>query len=744
MERTNNNFNLFDFDVEGFAQAYYQQSRAGQQSGNTSEQASFEQQMGELQLNSPDESSVTSSSPDESPKRGGGEIRRTDLGGSMRMPPHSPLMDNSFSSTRHSVDIPRARFRDSAQVPPQSNLRDDLFSSARHTLQSEEQPAVQTKNSKNRGLWSRIKSGVGKALGARRSEKPSGSTAQDEVLSTKFRVDYAKQPGRTRGVPQEDEELFEDFKSKAKVTRDDGTGKAVGDGTVKNAVADLRNFSAWLSQNGRPSIADRIGNPELEAGLDRDVEAYAKDSKKDPKLTRRRTNAALKKLRDVGAGKALSADIRRLIPYATDATLIDMLAEAEKATARIEPKTVDRRARRLYRLSDWLQTRERGAMAGRLNDAGLAKDVEEYERETEDTKINADLLRLQRYQQVLEANRALGLAPPESAPPFAAEGARQPASPQELPATPATPSEGAWDWFRNQMRDPASSSFTPHHGPQPSSLQELPATPTTPSAGAWDWFREQMQEPASSSFTPQQGLQPSSLQELPATPATPSVGAWNWFREQIQEPASPSSARRPSSDVYGGLEPLVNLNPPTPYELRDDAHSVPAPDLARPPSFVGPSGAPQELLDIGSIVGEGWRHGSQSASDVLIDVLSNVNLMPNQFGPSQFAINGEHYSATFGPGGRRDVRLIHHPRARPMNEAGPSRQPIADLGFLIRGGWQHRERWLPPYLVRALEGEHLLPEAGRPTYINIRGVPYRAELLETDGGSRVRIYPEAG
>jgi len=37
-----------------------------------------------------------------------------------------------------------------------------------------------------------------------------------------------------------------------------------------------------------------------------------------------------------------------------------------------------------------------------------------------------------------------------------------------------------------------------------------------------------------------------------------------------------------------------------------------------------------------------------------------------------------------------------------------------------------------------------MPEAGRPTYINIRDVPYRAELLEEDGRSRVRIYPETG
>ncbi|MCA1494837.1 hypothetical protein I6F11_28710 [Ensifer sp. NBAIM29] len=212
----------------------------------------------------------------------------------------------------------------------------------------------------------------------------------------------------------------------------------------------------------------------------------------------------------------------------------------------------------------------------------------------------------------------------------------------------------------------------------------------------------------------------------------------------MQEPASPSSARRPSSDIYGGLEPMINLPPPTPYELRDDAHYAPAPDFAKPPSLVGPSGTAQEIPDIAPIIGENWRHGSQPASDVVTDILENINLLPNQFGPRQVDINRWRYSITLGPGGRRDVRLIHHPRAGPMNEARPSRQPVVDLGFLIRGGWQHRERWLPTYLVRALEGEHLMPEAGRSTYINIRDVPYRAELLEEDGRSRVRIYPETG
>jgi len=62
-------------------------------------------------------------------------------------------------------------------------------------------------------------------------------------------------------------------------------------------------------------------------------------------------------------------------------------------------------ARRLYRLSEWLQKNgDRGAIPGRLNDDELARDVGQYKDQTADTKINADLLRLRRYQQVLEAN----------------------------------------------------------------------------------------------------------------------------------------------------------------------------------------------------------------------------------------------------------------------------------------------------------------------------------------------------
>ncbi|MFK4627383.1 hypothetical protein ABIF50_010720 [Bradyrhizobium diazoefficiens] len=220
------------------------------------------------------------------------------------------------------------------------------------------------------------------------------------------------------------------------------------------------------------------------------------------------------------------------------------------------------------------------------------------------------------------------------------------------------PSPPPWE------QNAAESIFgaTAHMPPPPSShwqagsSQQLPATPATPSAGAWAWLGQQMQDPAS----PSSHWQAGSSQQLPATPATPSAGAWAWLGQQMQEPASPSSVRPRSSNIYGGLDSFVDLDPPTPHDLRDDACSAPAPSLYRP---------------------------------------------------------------------------------RPIVPAAQSGEGPVDLGYLIRGGWEHRDRFLPPYLVRALEGQGIMPQAGQPTYFEIRGVPYKGELVESEGRQRVRAYP---
>ncbi|MGY3412660.1 hypothetical protein ACVWZV_008773 [Bradyrhizobium sp. GM5.1] len=136
------------------------------------DQAGFEQQLGELQLRSPEESSG-GSSPDTPAARSHENIQRTDVGGSMRMPPRSNLRSNAFSSARHSVDVPHAHLG-SAANNYRSDLREGPFSSMRYAAPSEEQPTARTKDNKPRGLFSRVKSGLSKVFGGSHREKWSG------------------------------------------------------------------------------------------------------------------------------------------------------------------------------------------------------------------------------------------------------------------------------------------------------------------------------------------------------------------------------------------------------------------------------------------------------------------------------------------------------------------------------------------------------------------------------------------
>ncbi|MGX1168624.1 hypothetical protein AB7M16_004890 [Bradyrhizobium sp. USDA 372] len=137
----------------------------------------------------------------------------------------------------------------------------------------------------------------------------------------------------------------------------------------------------------------------------------------------------------------------------------------------------------------------------------------------------------------------------------------------------------------------------------------------------------------------------------------------------------PSDTPAQSSDIYRGLNSFVDL-PYTPQQMRDDAQSAPVLSPAgKPAFFVGRSGVLQELEDIGYRVDEDWQDGSQPVPDFLIDVLDNIRVLPTQFsGPTQLSMNGETYSITLGPRGRRVAQFIHHPRPSPVPGAqiGPS------------------------------------------------------------------------
>ncbi|WP_404538274.1 Ulp1 family isopeptidase [Bradyrhizobium sp. USDA 223] len=144
----------------------------------------------------------------------------------------------------------------------------------------------------------------------------------------------------------------------------------------------------------------------------------------------------------------------------------------------------------------------------------------------------------------------------------------------------------------------------------------------------------------------------------------------------------PSDAPAQSSDIYRGLDSFVDL-PYTPQQMRDDAQSAQVLSPAGEPTFfVGRSGVLQELEHIGYRIDEDRQDGSQPVSDLLLDVLNNMGVLPAKFsGPTQVPISGETYSITLGPRGRSGAQFIDHPRPSPV----PAAQ-IAPLATVASSG----------------------------------------------------------
>ncbi|WP_245310350.1 Ulp1 family isopeptidase, partial [Bradyrhizobium jicamae] len=135
-----------------------------------------------------------------------------------------------------------------------------------------------------------------------------------------------------------------------------------------------------------------------------------------------------------------------------------------------------------------------------------------------------------------------------------------------------------------------------------------------------------------------------------------------------------SGGATPSSRIYSGLQSLTDLPSFTPQELRDDAQSASGLSSAgQPPFFIGTSGVPQEIEEIGYLVGQDWQHRSQPVPDFLLDVLDNRMLLPSSaMVPQSVSINGETYSIALGTRGRREAYFIHHARPSTDPQIGAS------------------------------------------------------------------------
>lgn len=785
------------------------------------DQAGFEQQLGELQLRSAEESSSEPSSPEAPALRSHENIDRPDIGGSMRMPPRSNLRDSSFSSTRYSVDVPHAHLG-SAASDYQSDLRDRPFSSMRYTASSELQPEARTKESKSRGLFSRVKSGLGKVFGGSRREKSSGGSSSDAVYS-ELRMDFAK---RSR-PSEEDLELIEEFKTalgsanrKTKTienyvtalrmfseflrpkgitlkdllgnadrlaaykdefmkvasansrnyvggaletlrnfqagnpipapafvttreqpmhpqdermirqfvenvkdyritpdgTRGRGTGK-VPAATLKSNVQALNTFARWLRAQNKGPLALRAFNEprSLAADIDEYVEAGGDD--------RDRLSAALSHLRRIGADglQAVGAGARlmgreTLSAHPEDISTIDdfltdALSKLGSDATKKEKAAVSTMVSRLRSFSDWLQREGRPSIMDRIggNPAQQSSLNADYAAFSKATKRTAPLDPFREY---------LGLEPQQGFRPYE-DDARlieglaneelsklDPGSQHRRKTIQGTASAQRKfsDWLRTEGRESIASRINGNNEQQRSLDADYRAYADAKgkSGVTLKKLRQYVQVVEANRAlgvpSPQQRAGsdstsiPTWMRDLPTPPSEsewPPIVA-RFGQAGLQEPAGSSSTWSPqlptyfdfptpngeparSSDIYRGLGSLVDL-PSTPQDMRDDAQSGPVQSPAgRPPFFIGPSGVPQELEDIGYLVGEDWQHGSQPVPEFLLDVLDNKMLLPSsRMAPQPVSINGETYSITLGPRGRRDAQLIHH--------GGPSSAPKARVG----------------------------------------------------------------
>ncbi|WP_235999959.1 Ulp1 family isopeptidase [Bradyrhizobium uaiense] len=477
---------------------------------------------------------------------------------------------------------------------------------------------------------------------------------------------------------------------------------------ILSIASNQRKLSDWLKREGRESIASRLnGSEQQEKQLQKDISEF-KQAIDQPRI-----HLGINKLRQY-----LGSELQHGVgPYDDDASIIDGLAKEELSklgsgpASQSKKKSIRNIAAAQRRFSDWLRTAGRESIVSRINGDWHQRrslDVDYQEFTNAKGNVGIGFKRLVQYVQVVEANRALGVAFPQQGVSLNSTSSWV----RDLPTPPSDFAPGDWPTPQGpfglagwQELAGSSSTWSPR---VPSDFDAaMWPTPERAPARSSDIYRgfdsfvveanrvlgvELPQQRAGSNSTS------TWVRDLPTPPSDFAPGDWPTPQGPFglagwQEPAGSSSTWSPrvpsdfdaamwptperaparSSDIYRGFDSFVDL-PTTSQDTHDDARSAPVLSAAgRPPFFIGSSGMPQELEDIGHLVGDDWQHGSQPVPDFLLDVLDNKMLLPSwAMAPQPVSINGETYSITLGPRGRRDAQLIHHPR--------PSSAPHARIG----------------------------------------------------------------
>ncbi|CDX35868.1 conserved hypothetical protein [Mesorhizobium sp. SOD10] len=225
---------------------------------------------------------------------------------------------------------------------------------------------------------------------------------------------------------KDDEELFAKYQAKA-------AAAGLNDSTMKGDLLALRKFSAWLEENRRTQISDRLDDP----GLDALAAAFVDRGGG-------RIHPALGRLRQASTEQRVTAAKGR--PISQENQVIE---DACKAAASRYPKsTLSTYRGILTRFDRWLHQNFAKGIT-QIEPAVLSRAVEEYKKNAGQTFGTAWGF-LQRYRQMVEANNALGLsAHGQAAPPQQASDPPT-GTAQSVPFSPIpmSPGDPAWDVLR--------------------------------------------------------------------------------------------------------------------------------------------------------------------------------------------------------------------------------------------------------------------------------------------------------
>ncbi|WP_202367926.1 hypothetical protein [Mesorhizobium sp. L-2-11] len=323
-----------------------------------------------------------------------GAIRRTSVGGSMRMPPPPDLQDNQFSSARHSIDTSYA-------ASNRSRSRHSTASSEAYSSFSEE-PAIAPQPKKSGGLKSFLKT-VKKAFVPSSGRKSSeGSRQQTElVLESTLRMDFAKR-GRADAGP--DERLFSEFRAAMDEARNRDPDNSHAAATVGALVSFLRGFSVWLQLHPRYlTIAELLDDNDSVQLAARAAEFVGEGGDK-------RVHRALEVLRDSQAGnltKSRAGNVRKSRPAPEDEHLVSEFTAAMDQARNRDPDnshaaaTVKTWVSSLRGFSVWLQNQ-----SGNLTIANLIDDPNNPDALTARAAAFVDEGGEKRIHRALEALRA--------------------------------------------------------------------------------------------------------------------------------------------------------------------------------------------------------------------------------------------------------------------------------------------------------------------------------------------------